>query len=313
MKRYMKQPTGKLWVDTFFARKTAHKYPKQDLTGKTVIFTGGMGRLAVERFAQMGADICLIGRSLQKTMDIINEMQLTGYKGKFHAIQCDLGDLTQVRGAAGDVSQRYGKIDFLINCAGVNLATRSLSPDGYEVNFSVNYLAPFLLTELLLDRIKATPNGRILHLASATQEVAKLHLDDLNLEQNPWSMLASYAQAKLCVIIHGHDLAERLEGSDVTINSLNPGYIRSNLTRHVKGFERVFTSLFGRLAAPTWVGAERIVAAALDPRYQAASGAYIYEDMLLSPNPIALDGEKRAQLMQISREMTQLDVKGCQG
>ena len=208
--------------------------------------------------------------------------------------------------AASVVPRECDRIDYLINCAGLNFAERTLTPDGYELNFVVNYLGPFLLTELLLGRIKATPNARIIHLASATQEVAKLFLDDLQLEHHKWSMLNSYAQAKLCLIMHGRDVATRLEGSTASIHSLNPGYISTNIVRHARGLEGVFTTLFGGLAAPTWVGGERIVAAALDSRYEGVSGKFIYEDMLLEPNPLALDDGNVARLMTISRQLTGL-------
>jgi len=110
------------------------------------------------------------------------------------------------------------------------------------------------------------------------------------------------------MVMHARDVAARLEGSGVTINCLNPGYIRSALMRDTKGLERVFVTLFGRLAAPAWVGGERIVAAALDRRYDGVSGKYIYEDMLHAPNPEALDDAKVARLLRISREMTGLAV-----
>jgi NAD(P)-dependent dehydrogenase (short-subunit alcohol dehydrogenase family) len=304
----MKRPTGKFFLDTFFARKTMEKVTNQDLTGKMVVFTGGtdgMGRAALNRFVEMGADICLLGRNPQKTKRVADELLLEGKGGQVSIVECDLGSLEQVRRAAREVLERCQRIDYLINCAGINASTRQLTPDGYEMNFVVNYLGPFLLTELLLERTKTTPDARILHLTSATQEVADLKFDDLQSEKK-WSMLSSYAQAKLCMIMHGRDLATRLEGSGVTVNSLNPGYIQTNLSRYSKGMEGLFTKLFGGLAAPTWVGAERIVAAVLEDKYQNVSGKFIYEDMLLAPNPQALVDEDVTHLMQVSRQMANL-------
>lgn len=298
----MKRPIGKFLPDTFLARKTTDRFPNKDLRGKVIIFTGGtdgMGRVAVDRFAEMGADICLLGRNLEKTQAVVKELKAKGYKGQFSVLECDLGSLDQVRRAAHEVLARYGQIDYLINCAGINMAERQMSPDGYEMNFAVNYLGPFLLTELLLERVKTSGSARIVQLTSATQEVARLNFNDLQLEKK-WSMLASYAQAKLCMIMHGRDAARRLERSEASILCLNPGYIRTNLTRYAKGFERIFSVLFGRLAAPTWVGGERIVAAALEEKYHEKSGSFIYEDMLLKPNPLALNDENVAKLMDIS-------------
>ena len=304
----MKRPTGRFLLDTFLARKTMDRVPNRDLKGTTVVFTGGtdgLGRVAVDRFAEMGAGICLFGRNLPKTRRVLDDLTAAGHRGPFSIVECDMGSLDQVRGAAEQVLAQHERIDYLINCAGANTPERRLSADGYEMNFAVNYLGPFLLTELLLERIRATPSARIINLASATQEVARLNFDDLQLEAG-WSLLQSYARAKLCMIMHGRDVARRLEGSGVSINCLNPGYIRTNLLRGTKGFERLFATLFGGLAAPAWVGGERIIAAALDQDYAGVSGKFIYEDMLLDPNPLALDDAKVARLMDISRRMAGL-------
>lgn len=308
----MKRPTGHFWIDTFLPRRSTAMVPDQDLAGKTVVFTGGtdgMGRLAVGRLASMGADICLLGRNMAKTRRVVSELGEVGHEAQRSAVECDLGSLDSVRKAASDILEQCGRIDLLINCAGANVTERKLSPEGFEMNFAVNYLGPFLLTELLLDRVRATPSARIVNLTSATQKLGHLDFDDLQRERN-WSLFATYAQAKLCMIMHARDVAGRLEGSGVTINCLNPGYIRSSLTRDAKGWERVFVTLFGRLAAPTWVGGERIVAAALDKEYDGVSGQFIYEDVLSTPNPEALDDAKASRLLELSREMTGLARPG---
>lgn len=304
----MNRPFGKPWPDTFFARKTTDKVPNTDLSEKTIVFTGGtdgMGRIAVERFVEMGAHVCLLGRNPEKTQGVVEALAAKGYDGRVFTVQCDLGSLEAVRTAAQTILSRYEQVHYLINCAGINVSERKLSVDGYEMNFAVNYLGPFLLTELLLERLSSTPSARILQLTSATQAVADLRFDDLQLKTK-WSMLASYAQAKLCLNMHARDVAKRLEDNDVSINYLNPGYIRTNLTRYAKGPERLFMNLFGNLAAPTWVGGERIVAAALDDRYRAHSGAYIYEDIIVDPNPLALDDKNVSRLMDISRSLVRL-------
>jgi NAD(P)-dependent dehydrogenase (short-subunit alcohol dehydrogenase family) len=303
----MRPPAGNLWLDTFFARKSTDRVTDQDLSGKQIVFTGGtdgMGRVAVQRFAEMGADICLIGRNPVKTKHVVDEVNAAG-SGKISFVQCDLGSLDDVRNAAGTVLSLFDRIDLLVNCAGANIPERRLSSEGYEMNFVVNYLAPFLFTELLLERVKASPSSRIVALTSATQQFGRLNFDNLQLETG-WSLGASYSQAKVCVIMHSRDLARRLEGSGTSIACMNPGYIKSNLVSNAKGIEAVFTNLFGSLAAPTWVGGERIVAVALEKRFRETQGNYIYEDTFLEPNPTTLDDELVAKLMKISREMVSL-------
>lgn len=302
----IRPPKGKFWPDTFFARKTTQRVPNQDLRGKNILLTGGtdgIGRVAAERFVQMGANLCVLGRDPDRTQRVVSELSATPNTGEISKVLCDLSLLDQVRRAAAQVLEAYEQIDLLINCAGTNVPERRVTPEGYEFNFVVNYLAPFLLTELLVPRLKANPQARILHLTSAAQEVAKLDFDDLHSEKK-WTMLGSYAQAKLCLIMHGQDLAKRLKGSGVTCNALNPGFIQSKLSGgHTKGLAGLFSKIFGRLAAPTWVGGERIVAAVLGSEYQQVSGKFIYEDMLLEPNPLALDEKNVDRLMQVSREL----------
>ncbi|BDY05263.1 SDR family NAD(P)-dependent oxidoreductase [Ferrimonas sp. YFM] len=304
----MKRPSGNLWIDTFFARKSTDRVPDQDLRGKTVVFTGGtdgLGRIALERLASMGADIVLVARTSKKSALVHTEIKLKGYAGEVSTVACDLSSLDSVRQAASAILERCGNIDLLINCAGANLAERMLSPEGYELNFVVNYLSPMLLTELLLERVKSTPEARIINVTSGTQQYGHVDLNDLHREQK-WSTFASYAQAKLCMIMHAGDVAERLQGSDVTINCLNPGYIKSNIGRHLKGAERMFNVFFGGLAAPSWVGGERIVAAALGEEYRGVSGKFIYEDTLMAPNPETQDTGKVIRLLSQSFEMAGL-------
>jgi len=306
--RDMRRATKNIWLDTFIARKSTPKVPPQDLSGKTVVFTGGtdgMGRIGVERFAEMGANIFLFGRSQGKTERVAGEIKAKFPAAQITTVMCDLSDLNNVRSAAQEVLEQCDSIHYLINCAGINANERKLTVDGFEVNFAVNYLGPFLLTELLLERLVATPSSRIIQLASATQHVAKLNFDDLQLEEN-WSLLKAYAQAKLYLIMHTRDLGKRLQGTSCTINTLNPGYIKSNLTRDAKGVAVLFMALFGRLAAPTWVGGERILAAALSKDFAAQSGSFIYEDEIISPNPLALNDASVEKLMKITRDMTGL-------
>ncbi len=310
----MKRPTENIWIDTFFPRRVTDMVPDQDLTGTMIVFTGGtdgMGRVAVERLASMGADICLVARNMAKTQRVMADLRASEHKGQFLAIACDLGSLDNVRQAATDIQETCPRIDLLINCAGANITERKCTAEGYEMNFVVNYLGPFLLTELLLERVIQAPAGRIINVTSATQAKAHLDFEDLHRE-NGWSLFSTYTQAKLCMIIHTRDLATRLKESGVTINSLNPGYIQSNLLRDSRGWERIFTLLFSRLAAPTWVGGERIVAMALDKKYEGLSGEYIYEDIQGSPNPEALDLVKAAKLMDLSFEMAGL-TRPCPG
>ena len=302
-----KRSSGYPWFDTFFARKTMEKVPPHDLRGKVVVLSGatdGMGRVAADRFAEMGADLLVLGRNRGKTRNVVKELLDAGHPGNIESFYCDLSSLQSVRGAAEEVLGACDKIDFLINCAGINNYERQNSVDGLEMNMAVNYFGSFLLVELLLPRMKVTPSSRIVNVTSAMQLYGHLNFDDLNVETD-WSMFKAYAQAKLCMIMHTRDISHRFCDKNPKAVSLNPGFIHTNLLRDSSGLAGIFKLMSPYIAAPAWVGAERIILAALDSTSN--SGDYVYEDEVLLPNPEALDDQAVDELMKISRKVVLLD------
>jgi NAD(P)-dependent dehydrogenase (short-subunit alcohol dehydrogenase family) len=145
-----------------------------------------------------------------------------------HVVRCDLASLASVRESAATVRRDFGKIAVLINNAGMTSAARRTSPDGFELTFATNHLGPFLLTQLLLDRMD-TP-GRIVTVASRAHLRARtLDLDAVTDARVRYSAIAAYAQSKLANILHTFALARRLSGTPVTVNCLHPGVVATNL------------------------------------------------------------------------------------
>lgn len=211
---------------------------KADLKGKIVVFTGGtdgMGRVAVDKLAQMGANLIILGRNKQKTIKVVEELNNLVGSNCARYVLCDLASQKSIRNAAKEILTLCPKINLLINCAGANVGTRNINEDGFEMNWAINHLGPFLLTNLLLDRIKSSSPSRIVFLSSATEKRAHMHLNDLQLTKN-WSVFKSYAQAKLAMNMCTRKMAKELEGSGVTVNALNPGFIKSNLLHNLKGW-----------------------------------------------------------------------------
>ncbi len=276
---------------------------RRDLAGVHVVFTGGtdgMGRVAVERLAQMNANLHILGRNPEKTARTVDELNRLNGAGRAVTIPCDLASLSSVRACAGTLLEQCPRIDLLINCAGVNSWERSVSVDGHEMNWVVNYLGPFLLTQLLLERIKASAPARIVNLSSDTEIVGHIHFDDLGLEGN-WTALSSYAQAKLATNMATIALARRLAGTGVTVNALNPGFINTALLRDITGVKRIWKPLMKWLASPPDVGAERILMVALSPKYADVSGQYFNEDAIRQPNEEALDDAAVERLWEVSQ------------
>ena len=274
----------------------------RDLTGKTVVFTGGtdgMGRLALDKFASLGVSkLMVLGRNEKKTkavVDAINNNATTkatpnGPIARY--VHYDMSQLLSVHEAAKQVLKECSTIDILVNCAGANFDRRWTTDDDMECNWGVNHLAGFLLTQLLLDRLKKSAPSRIVHLSSATESYGHIHLDDIQLENTSWSTFKGYTQAKLAMNMCTRKLAKELEGTKVTVNALNPGFIRTSLVRDLTGLKRIGQIMMNLgVAESADVGADRILTLAIASQYDGVSGEYVYEDHIRDPNKEALDDE----------------------
>ena len=286
--------------DPRFALAEADKH----LDGRTVVFVGGtdgMGRVAVEMLHQMGASIVLLGRNREKAQVLLRELAQSGGPGTVQFELCDLVSMESVRQAAARVLEENPRIDVLVNCAGANFQERVVTDEGFERNWAVNYLGPFLLTSLLLERLRASAPARIVNVASASEAVGHIDFEDLQLEHG-YSPMKAYARAKLALIMFTIDLARRLEESGVTVNALNPGFIKSNLLRDLRGFEGIGQTMMRLLASPAEVGADRIVRLAVSPEYGRVNGEYVYEDSVGVPNREARDASIVERVMRVSEE-----------
>lgn len=287
--------------DMLRSRRRPVTVVRRDLAGMTAVLTGGtdgMGRIAAMRLAEMKATVYLLGRDPEKTAGVVDALNRLAGEERAIAVACDLASLASVRACAASLLEACPRIDLLINCAGINTRQRTLTVDGYEMNWAVNYFGPFVLTALLLERIRASAPARIVNLSSAMVRAGHIHFDDLQLTRG-WTTLKAYAQAKLATNMATVALARRLEGTGVTVNALNPGFIRTALLRDFRGAMRVWQLIMQWLASPTEVGAERILRVALAPEYEGVSGRFVDEDDICPP---ASDDEAIERLWTLSDE-----------
>jgi NAD(P)-dependent dehydrogenase (short-subunit alcohol dehydrogenase family) len=287
-----------------------HAIPDADkqLQGKTIVFTGGtdgMGRVAAQMLFEMGASLVLLGRDAEKGDRIVAELRESGGEGTARFVVCDLSSMASVRASAAQVLDLCPRIDVLVNCAGANVATRKITPEGFEANWAINFLGPFLLTNLLCERLVHSAPARIVNLSSATEAMGHLQFDDLSFEDG-FTVEAAYAQAKLAINAFTVDLSRRLQGTGVTVNALNPGFIQSNLLREHTGFRALARPMMRAVASPPEVGADRIVRLAVSSEFDGVSGEFVYEDAIRPPNAEALDPAVVARLMQESHASTGL-------
>ncbi len=225
----------------FFVVGTACK-SKEKMNGKTVIITGantGIGRETALDLARRGARVIIACRDENKALDALNYIKSGSANENVVFKQLDLASLSSVRRFASEVLREEERIDVLINNAGVMFTPHLLTEDGFEMQFGVNHLGHFLLTMLLLDRIKDTPNSRIVNVSSLAHMPGYLDFKDMMWEKN-YSWMLAYCRSKLANIMFTNELARQLEGTGVTVYSLHPGSIRTELVRHVlNGWKKI--------------------------------------------------------------------------
>ena len=266
-----------------------------ELRGRTVVITGasaGIGAVAARRFGELGATVAVVGRSPEKTAAVA---ELVG--GTAHTV--DFGRLADVRRLAAELLDTYERIDVLANNAGAAFTKHTTSTDGHEMTFQVNYLAPFLLTNLLLPRLTASA-ARVVNTASALYRSGRLDLDNLAAPKNE----GAYATAKLAMILFTRELARRTPDTGVTASVFHPGVVATEFGRDIPVFGRLMGSWVGRilLASPE-KGAEPLVYLATTA--DQVNGAYFDRRKREDPkNPQAHDTDLARQLWERSVLMT---------
>ena len=209
---------------------------KAFLNGKTVIITGantGIGKETAVDLAKRNARVILACRSVEKGEKAAVEVRKRSESDNVVFQQLDLASLTSVRQFAARILEEEPQLDILINNAGVMACPYMKTEDGFEMQFGVNHLGHFLLTNLLLDRLKEAPAARIVNVSSKLYKYCPgINFDDINSE-HAYNPTKAYQQSKLANILFTRALAKMLQGSSVTINVLHPGVIRTELARHM--------------------------------------------------------------------------------
>jgi retinol dehydrogenase-12 len=191
--------------------------------------TGGIGLQTARVLAQMGHSVLIHGREPRKGAAAVEQVRATAATGAvIRYLKADFASLRQVRDLAAEVVASVPRLDVLINNAGCGNIARSLTADGYETTFAVNHLAPFLLTNLLLDELRKSPPARIVNVASRAHRNQELDFEDLMSVRN-YRVMRTYGRSKLANILFTRTLAKRLAGSNVTANSLHPGLIATGI------------------------------------------------------------------------------------
>jgi NAD(P)-dependent dehydrogenase (short-subunit alcohol dehydrogenase family) len=211
------------------------------IKGKICIITGsnsGIGKETAIALARMGATIIMVVRDRERGEKARTEIVKQTGNASVDLMICDLSSMDSIRHFAEEFKKKYDRLDVLINNAGASFSKREVTSEGFERNFAVNYLGPFLLTHELLDLLKSSAPSRIINVSSGLAKNGKVDLDDLQSEKNykgtkfySPSRSPGYDNAKLMLMMFTYELARRLNGSGVTVNVLTPGFTATNLGR----------------------------------------------------------------------------------
>jgi NAD(P)-dependent dehydrogenase (short-subunit alcohol dehydrogenase family) len=276
------------------------------LEGKRILITGatsGMGKVSALRLAQLGANIVLVGRHAEKAEATAQEIRRQAPEREINVLVADLTSLAQVRTLAQRYQNTYPRLDVLINNAGGMFARRQMSADGLELTFALNYFAPFLLTHLLLDTLKASAPARIITVASATHAGKHVPFDDLT-HAKSYKPLEVYAESKLMAIMFTYALARRLNGTGVTANVLHPGVVATNFGKGEGGIWRAFFTLLGPLALSSEKGAQTAISLASSPEVATESGKYFVTSKPVRSSAASHDEAAQQRLWAMSEQLT---------
>jgi NAD(P)-dependent dehydrogenase (short-subunit alcohol dehydrogenase family) len=279
-----------------------------NLEGKSCLVTGatsGIGKEIALGLAKMGATVVLAGRSRERCELAINEIRgkiKDGSKVSYHV--ADLSSQASIHQLAKEYSDNHERLDVLVNNAGVFLAKRITTVDGIEYTFAVNHLAPFLLTALLIDLIKASSPSRIVTTSSVAHRSAQIDFDDIQFEKRSYSGIKAYAQSKLANILFTNELAERLEGTGVSANCFHPGGVRTNLAQGSNPwYYRLVWSAAGLFFLSPEKGADTGLYLASSPDVGGVSGKYFVKRKQVKPSDRAESKDAAVKLWDISENL----------
>lgn len=280
------------------------------MQGKTVIITGGNAGIGLETaigLAKMGADVTITGRSESKVKAALEDIKQKSGNQNVDYLICDQASLAEVRKLADTINAKYEKIDVLVNNAGLYTSDRELSKDGIELMFAVNHLSHFLLTNLVLDKIK-TAKGRIVSVASvAHKQTRDFDTSDINMDKD-FSGWKGYSRSKWCNIVFTKELAKRLEGTGVTANCLHPGGVSTEIAQKEANWYTKLGWWLGRqfyfISAAE--GAQTSIYLASSDEVKDVSGEYFYKSKKVFSNRPSQDPELWKKLWDASEKLVNM-------
>lgn len=279
------------------------------MEGKIALITGatsGIGKATAAGLAQLGATVVLVARNQEKGLAVRDELRAQSGNPRVEVFFADLSSQQETRALAAAFQQRYAQLHVLMNNAGGIFFRRETTVDGLELTFALDHLAYFLLTNLLLDTLKASAPARIINVSSNAEASARINFDDLQAERR-YVAFPVYAQAKLANMLFTYDLARRLEGTRVTVNAIRPGPVATNFGGSGQSLlNRIFPLIFGVIGKPPEEAAKTAIRLASDPTLEGITGKAFYNEREVATSAGARDVAVQQRLWQVSAELTGL-------
>ncbi len=278
------------------------------MSNKLCVITGansGIGFETAKALAKKGAFIVMVCRNDDKAMaaksSIQNEIEGAGVD----IILCDFSIQKEIHKAANQIKSRYNKIDILINNHGFIAKERWETVDGLEATFAVNHIGYFLFTNLLIEHIKSAGNARIINVASDAHRYGNFEPENLQLESG-FNPMKAYGNSKLFNILFTKELASRVRDTDVTVNCLHPGVVRSNFSENLNLPMKLFWTIGKPFMVSAKKGAETSIYLAGSDEVKNVNGAYFKNKKAIAPRKKARDMDAAKQLWEISEELCEL-------
>lgn len=280
------------------------------MRGKRVLMTGatnGIGLAAARELAARGAEMSIVARSEARGQAAAAQIQAAGGGRTVEVLPADLSSQASVRRLAAEVLDRYPILEVLVNNAGAVNGRRQLTEDGIELTWAVNHLAPFLLTTLLLDRLKESAPARIITTSSdAHQGATRIPFADINGERSLWGAgFRRYGETKLANILFTAELARRLQGTGVTANAFHPGLVATGFNRNNGILMRLGMTVVRPFSRSPEKGAETLVWLVDSQEVGAESGGYFLDKRRVLPTAAAQDMDAARRLWELSEQQTE--------
>jgi NAD(P)-dependent dehydrogenase (short-subunit alcohol dehydrogenase family) len=267
--------------------------------------TSGIGQATAMALAQKGITVIVAGRDEERCQKTVARIQRETQNFHVDYLLADLSVQAQVRQLAADFKARYERLDVLVNNAGAIFLRRQISADGIEMTFAVNHLAYFLLTNLLLEPLKASAPARVVNVASNSHYGQHLDFDNLQLKRG-YNPMRAYGRSKLCNLYFTYELARRLEneGTGVTVNAMHPGFVATNMGANNGWWVKLFLPLVHLNSLTPEQGASTVVYLASSPDVEGVSGKYFVREREVESDPVSYDESAARRLWEVSEEMT---------